>query len=55
MDWNKVQMMAEQNTLYLLLKDCGLIISLEQFKLLCDKANKAADEAVEQELKQARQ
>ena len=51
MDWNKVQMMAEQNTLYLLLKDQGLAISLDQFKALCDKAKKAAKEAVEQELK----
>lgn len=45
-------MMAEQNMLYLLLKDCGLAISLDEFKALCDKAKKAAHEAVEQELKQ---
>ena len=49
MDWNKVQMMAEQNTLYLLLKEQGLAISLDQFKALCDKAKKAAKEVVEQE------
>ena len=46
MDWNKVQMMVEQNTLYLLLKEHGLSIGLEQFKVLCDKAKKAAKEAV---------
>lgn len=51
MDWDKIQMMTEQNMLYLLLKDCGLTISLEQFKALCDKAKKAADKAVEQEQK----
>lgn len=51
MDWDKIRLMAEQNTLYLLLKDCGLTISLEQFKALCDKAKKAAHEAVEQEQK----
>lgn len=51
MDWNKVQMMAEQNTLYLLLKEQGLAISLDQFKALCDKAKKATDEAIEQEQK----
>lgn len=44
--------MTEQNMLYLLLKDCGLTISLDQFRVLCDKAKKAAKEAVEQELKQ---
>jgi len=44
-------MMAEQDTLYLLLKEQGLEISLEQFKALCDKAKEAADKAMEQELK----
>jgi hypothetical protein len=49
MDWEKVQMMAEQNTLYLMLKEQGLAISFELFKALCDKAKEAAKEAVEQE------
>lgn len=51
MDWNKVQMMAEQNTLFLLLKEQGLPNSLDEFKVLCDKAKKAADKAVGQEQK----
>lgn len=51
MDWEKIKQMTEQNMLYLLLKEQGLAISLDQFKALCDKAKKAAKEAVEQELK----
>ena len=49
MDWNKIERMAEQNTLYLLLKEHGLSIGLDQFTVLCDKAKEAAKEAVEQE------
>lgn len=49
MDWDKIKRMAEQNTLYLLLKEHGLSIGLDQFTSLCDKAKKAAHEAVEQE------
>ena len=45
-------MMAEQNTLYLMLKEQGLAISFELFNALCDKAKEAAKEAVEQERKQ---
>lgn len=55
MDWDKVKRMTEINTLYLLLKEQGLAIGLEQFKVLCDKAKTAAQEAVEQELKQQEQ
>lgn len=55
MDWEKIKQMTEQITLYLLLKDCGLAISLDKFKALCDKAKKAAKEAVEQELKRQEQ
>ena len=49
MDWEKIKQMTEQNMLYLLLKDSGLTISLDEFKALCDKAKKTADKAVEQE------
>lgn len=49
MDWDKIKRMTEQNTLYLLLKEHGLTIGLDQFRVLCDKAKKAAHEAVEQE------
>lgn len=55
MDWEKIKQMTEQNMLYLLLKEQGLAISLDQFKALCDKAKKAAKEAVEQELKRKEQ
>ena len=55
MDWDKVKRMTEVNMLYLLLKEHGLSIGLEQFKVLCDKAKTAAEEAVEQELKQQEQ
>lgn len=49
MDWNKIKRMTEVNTLYLLLKEHGLAVGLDQFTSLCDKAKKAAHEAVEQE------
>lgn len=55
MDWEKIKQMTEQNTLYLLLKEHGLSIGLDQFKVLCDKAKKAAKEAVEQEQKRQEQ
>lgn len=55
MDLEKIKRQTNENVLYLLLKDCGLAISLEQFKALCDKAEKAADKAVEQELKNQEQ
>lgn len=55
MDWEKIKQMTEQNMLYLLLKEQGLAISLESFKALCDKAKKAAQEAVEQEQKRQEQ
>lgn len=55
MDWNKVQMMAEQNMLFLLLKEQGLPNSLDEFRILCIKAKVAADEAVEQEQKRQEQ
>lgn len=55
MDWEKIKQMTEQNMLYLLLKDCGLAISLEQFKALCEKAKVAADKAVGQEQKRQEQ
>lgn len=49
MDWEKIKRTTEVDVLYLLLKEHGLDISLEQFKVLCDKAKTAAQEAVEQE------
>lgn len=49
MDLQKIKRITEENVLYLLLKDLGLAISLDKFKVLCDKAKKAADEAVKQE------
>lgn len=55
MDWKKIERMTEQNMLYLLLKEHGLAISLDAFVILCDKAKKAAHEAVEQEQKQQEQ
>lgn len=51
MDWDKIKRMTEQNMLYLLLKEQGLAISLDEFKALCDRAKEAAKEAVEQERK----
>ncbi len=55
MDWDKIKRLTEENTLYLLLKDQGLSISLDQFKALCDKAKEAAEEAVEHEQKRQEQ
>lgn len=55
MDLEKIKRQTNENVLYLLLKECGLAISLEQFKALCGKAEKAADKAVEQELKNQEQ
>ena len=49
MDSEKIKRLTYENTLYLLLKEQGLAISLDQFKALCDKAKKATDEAIEQE------
>lgn len=49
MDWEKIKRATEVDVLYLLLKEHGLDIGFGQFKALCDKAKKAAQEAVEQE------
>lgn len=55
MDWEKIKQMTEQNMLYLLLKDSGLTISIDEFRILCVKAKVAADKAVGQEQKQQEQ
>lgn len=55
MDWEKIKQMTEQNMLYLLLKDSGLTISLDEFRILCVKAKVAADKAVGQEQKRQEQ